>query len=191
MTDMLLLLTGAALANNAVLAQLLGVSAVLGTSDNIARATAMAIITMVVASLASLLLWPLNNLLLQPFGLGFLRLLAYLLVIAVIAIGGMLLLRSYRPLWHRSLDPLLPLVMVNSAVVGAVLANDERQHGFFAAIAYGFGTAAGFALVVVLLAALRERLAVSDAPSSLQGTGITLLTIALMSLAFMGLAGSG
>ena len=188
MADILLVLVGAALTNNVVLMQSLGVSTTLATSDSLLRATATSVMTMVVTTLAAALLWPLQHLLLQPYDLTFLRVPVYLLVIAVLAVAGALLLRVYRPLWQRSLAALLPLVTVNSAVVGTLLTSDAQQHGFGTAVIYGFSTAAGFALVQVMLAALLQRLRFNDGPAALQGVGITLLTVALMSLAFMGLA---
>jgi electron transport complex protein RnfA len=188
MADILLVLVCAALTNNVVLMQSLGVSTTLATSDSLLRATATSVMTMIVTTLAAVLLWPLQHLLLQPFDLTYLRLPFHLLVIAVLAVGGELLLRIYRPLWQRSLAALLPLVTVNSAVLGTLLTSDEQQHGFGTAVIYGLAAAAGFALVQVTLAALLQRLRFNDGPAALQGAGMTLLTMALMSLAFMGLA---
>ncbi len=188
MADILQVLAGAALTNNIVLVQLLGVATALATSDSLLRATATSVMTMVVTTLAAAVLWPLQHLLLQPLDLAFLRVPVYLLVIAVLAVAGAQLLRHYRPLWQRSLATLLPLVTANSAVLATLLASDERQQGFAVAILSGFASASGFSLVLLMLAALRQRLLVNEGPAALQGAGITLLTAALMSLAFMGLA---
>ena len=98
-------------------------------------------------------------------------------------------MRKSSPLLHRVLGVYLPLITTNCAVLGVALLNINKEHSFTQSLFYGFGAAVGFSLVLVLFAAMRERLAVADVPEPFQGAAIGMITAGLMSLAFMGFAG--
>jgi electron transport complex protein RnfA len=93
------------------------------------------------------------------------------------------------PLLYQVLGIFLPLITTNCAVLGVALLNVQQQHGFFESAVYGFGAALGFSMVMILFAAMRERIAVADVPEAFKGSAIALVTAGLMSLAFMGFAG--
>ena len=93
------------------------------------------------------------------------------------------------PLLYQVLGIFLPLITTNCAVLGVALLNVQEQHGFFQSAVYGFGAALGFSMVMILFAAMRERIAVADVPEAFKGSAIALVTAGLMSLAFMGFAG--
>jgi len=90
---------------------------------------------------------------------------------------------------YRVLGIFLPLITTNCAVLGVALLNVQEQHNFIQSALYGFGAAAGFSLVLVLFAAIRERIAVADVPKHFEGNAIALITAGLMSMAFMGFSG--
>jgi electron transport complex protein RnfA len=98
-------------------------------------------------------------------------------------------MRKSSPLLHKVLGVFLPLITTNCAVLGVALLNINKDHNFLQSALYGFGAAVGFSLVLVLFAAMRERLAVADVPEPFKGSAIGMITAGLMSLAFMGFAG--
>jgi electron transport complex protein RnfA len=100
-----------------------------------------------------------------------------------------MVIKKTSPALFKALGIFLPLITTNCAVLGVALLNTQEQHGFVESGLYGFGAAAGFSLVLVLFAAVRERVAVADVPEPLQGSAIALITAGLMSMAFMGFAG--
>ena len=100
-----------------------------------------------------------------------------------------MVVRKSSPLLHRVLGVYLPLITTNCAVLGVALLNINKEHNFLQALFYGFGAAVGFSMVLVLFAAMRERLAVADVPEPFKGAAMGMVTAGLMSLAFMGFAG--
>jgi len=189
MTDILLLLLGAIVVNNFVLTQFLGVCPFMGVSGKLGAAVGMSIATTFVLTLSSLLAYLVYRYLLLPFDLDFLRTLSFILVIAAVVRFTELWMQRSAPLLYKVLGLFVPLIASNCIVLGVALLNVERAHGFVEAVFHGLGAGLGFSLVLVLFAALRERLATSDVPLPFQGPAIALITAGLMSLAFMGFAG--
>lgn len=189
MSDILLLLTGAILVNNFVLTQTLGVCSFMGTSGKRETAVAMAVMTTLVTTLSSILIWPLYHYVLQPFDLVYLRTVACMLVIAVLVSCMDFTLHKLYPLLHRALGIFVLLLATNCAVLGVALLNEQASRSLLESVLLGFGAAAGFSLVLVLFATLRERLQMRNIPAPLRGSGIAMITAGLMSLAFMGFAG--
>jgi electron transport complex protein RnfA len=118
-----------------------------------------------------------------------LRTISFILVIAVVVQFTEMVVRKTSPLLHRVLGVFLPLITTNCAVLGVALLNINQAHSFVESLFYGLGAALGFSLVLVLFAAMRERLAVADVPEPFQGAAIGMITAGLASLAFMGFAG--
>ncbi len=189
MTEILLLLLGAVLVNNVVLTQFLGLSSFVGMSNRLAPAIGMAAATTFLLTLASLCTWLVERYLLLPFGLLYLRTITFILVIAVSVSCTELVLRKTNPVLCKALSLFLPLLTVNSAVLAASLLNSNHASTFVESVFYGFGAGAGFSLVLVLFAAMRERLVMGDVPEPFQSASNTLITAGLMALAFMGFAG--
>jgi electron transport complex protein RnfA len=189
MADILLLLLGTILVNNVVLTQYLGLCPFMGTGGRLETAIGMSALTTFVLTLASLLNYLVYHYLLLPFDLGFLRIIAFIVVIAAIVNCTELVMHKTAPLLHKVLGIFLPLATSNCVILGVALLNSERANSFIESVFYGFGAALGFSLVLVLFAAMRERLAVSDIPAPFQGSAIALVTAGLMALAFMGFAG--
>ncbi|MCP1365165.1 electron transport complex subunit RsxA, partial [Halomonas sp. BBD48] len=127
--------------------------------------------------------------LLAPLGLEYLRTIAFIMVIAVVVQFTEMMVRKTSPLLYQVLGIFLPLITTNCAVLGVALLSLNRQSSFMEATLYGFGAAVGFSLVLILFAAMRERLAVADVPRPFRGAAIAMITASLMSLAFMGFSG--
>ena len=187
--DLVLIIVSAALVNNFVLIQFLGLCPFMGVSNRIEGAAGMAMATAFVLTLASVSSYLLTAWVLDPLGLEYLRIVAFIVVIAGLVQLTELVMRNVAPLLHRVLGIYLPLITSNCAVLGVALLNVRQQHSMVESALYGFGAAAGFGGVLVLLAAARERLAMADVPESFQGAPIGLITAGLMALAFMGFAG--
>lgn len=189
MTDYLLLLVGTVLVNNFVLVKFLGLCPFMGVSKKLETAIGMGLATTFVLTLASVCAWAVNAFILVPLALEYLRTLAFILVIAVVVQFTELAVRKTSPALYRLLGIFLPLITTNCAVLGVALLNVNQSHNFMQSAVYGFSAAAGFSLVMVLFAAIRERLAVADVPAPFRGSSIALITAGLMSLAFMGFTG--
>jgi len=149
----------------------------------------MGLATTFVLTLSSVSSYLVNNYLLEPLGLGYLRTMSFILVIAAVVQFTEMVLHKTSPLLYQVLGLYLPLITTNCAVLGVALLNVQAQHSFVASALYGVGAAVGFSLVLILFAALRERIQVADVPAVWQGNAIALVTAGLMSMAFMGFAG--
>ncbi|AKS41669.1 electron transport complex subunit RsxA [Wenzhouxiangella marina] len=187
--DLLLIIVSAALVNNFVLIQFLGLCPFLGVSGSVESAAGMAVATAFVLTLSSVASYLLSQWVLEPLGLNYLSTVAFIVVIAALVQLTELVLRHSAPLLHRVLGIYLPLITSNCAVLGVALLNLREQHDLVESAVYGFGAALGFGAVLVALAAARERLALADVPESFRGAPIGLITAGLMALAFMGFTG--
>ncbi|KNC65924.1 MULTISPECIES: electron transport complex subunit RsxA [Pseudoalteromonas] len=189
MTEYILLLIGTVLVNNFVLVQFLGLCPFMGVSGKLETAIGMSLATTFVLTLASVTSYLVNQYILLPLDLTFLRTMSFILVIAVVVQFTEMVVRKTSPTLYRLLGIFLPLITTNCAVLGVALLNIKNDHTFIGSAVYGFGAAVGFSLVLVLFAALRERLAVADVPTPFKGASIAMITAGLMSLAFMGFSG--
>jgi electron transport complex protein RnfA len=189
MQELMLILLSTALVNNVVLVSFLGLCPAMGVSKGMSSALGMGLATTFVMTLAASATWLIEHLLLQPFGIDFLRLLTFILVIAATVQFTEMVIRKASPGLYQSLGIYLPLITTNCAVLGVTLLNVKQETGFLVSVLYGFGAAMGFTLVLVMLAGLRERLALAPVPAAFAGAPVALLTISLLSMAFMGFAG--
>lgn len=189
MTEYLLILISTILVNNFVLVQFLGLCPFMGVSNKLETAIGMGAATTFVLTLASACSYLVYNWLLVPFDLTYLKTITFIMVIAVVVGFTELVIRKTSPLLYRVLGIFLPLITVNCAVLGVALLNVKRDNSFAESVLYGFGAAVGFTLVMVLFAAMRERIAVADVPKPFQGASIAMLTAGLMALAFLGFTG--
>ncbi|WP_213989615.1 electron transport complex subunit RsxA [Sodalis sp. dw_96] len=189
MNGYLLLFIGTVLVNNFVLVKFLGLCPFMGVSKKLETAMGMGMATTFVMTLASICAWLINDFILQPLDLAYLRTLSFIFIIAVVVQFTELVVRKTSPSLYRLLGIFLPLITTNCAVLGVALLNVNLAHNFLQSAVYGFSAAAGFSLVMVLFSAIRERLAVADVPAPFKGSSIALVTAGLMSLAFMGFSG--
>jgi len=189
MTEYLLILVSTVLVNNFVLVKFLGLCPFMGVSRKLETATGMALATTFVLTLSSVCSFLANHYLLQPLGLEYLQTITFILVIAVVVQFTEMVVHKTSPLLYQVLGIFLPLITTNCAVLGVALLNVQQDHGFVESALYGFGAAVGFSLVLILFAAMRERVAAADVPVMFRGSAIALITAGLMSLAFMGFSG--
>lgn len=189
MTELFAILVGTVLVNNFVLVRFLGLCPFLGVSKNIDAAAGMSLATAFVLTLSSATAYLLHQYVLVPLGLEYLRTLSFILVIAASVQFTEIMVRRLSPLLHQVLGIFIPLIATNCAVLGVALLNVQQSKGFVQSVFFGFGAAGGFALVLVLFGAIRERIESADVPSPFRGTAIALMTAGIMSLAFMGFAG--
>ena len=189
MTELIVILVGTVLVNNFVLVRFLGLCPFLGVSQNIEAAAGMSLATAFVLTLSSASAYLLHQYILVPLDLEYLRTISFILVIAASVQFTEIMVRRLSPLLHQVLGIFIPLIATNCAVLGVALLNVQQSKGFVQSVFFGFGAAAGFALVLVMFASIRERLESADIPSPFRGTAIALMTAGIMSLAFMGFAG--
>ena len=189
MSDLILILVGTVLVNNFVLVRFLGLCPFMGVSGNLEAAFGMSMATAFVLTLASAIAYLLHEYVLVPLELEYLRTISFILVIAASVQFTEIMVRKQSPLLHQVLGIYIPLIATNCAVLGVALLNVQEADGFIQSVFYGFGAAGGFALVLVLFAATRERLQAADIPRPFRGTAIALMTAGIMSLAFMGFSG--
>jgi len=180
----------ACLVNNFVLAWFLGICPFLGVSGKMVTATRMGAAVSFVMVIASLSAWGINALLVA-LGATYLRLICYILVIAAAVQFVEMFVRKASPVLFRSLGIFLPLITTNCAILALVLFQTNRDYNLLQSMVFAVGAGAGFTLALVLMAGIREKLALAALPDVVQGTAISLMVAGILSLAFMGFAGLG
>ena len=189
MTSLLMIVLTAALINNVVLNQFLGLCSFLGVSRQIETAASLGGAVIFVITIASGVANLLYTFVLSPLGLDYLQTIVFILVIAALVQVVEMFLKKSAPALHQALGIYLPLITTNCAVLGVALTNVTNEYGFFQSLLAGFGTAAGYTLAIVLLAGVRERVDDNEnIPESFKGAPIVLLIAALMAIAFAGFA---
>jgi electron transport complex protein RnfA len=189
MGELLLIALGAALVNNFVLVQLLGVCPFISGSHRVETAIGMSLSLGLVLTIAAGTTQLVDRYVLRPYDVEYLRLFALLLVIGIAVAVVELAIRRLSPVLQRMLGLYIPLVATNCAVLGVALINTAASRSFVAALFYGVGAAVGFGLALTLFAALRERVAQADVPLAFRGAPITFVTAGILSLAFMAFSG--
>lgn len=189
MSDIILILVGTVLVNNFVLTRFLGLCPFMGVSASVEAAAGMSLATAFVLTLSSAVAYLLYSYVLLPLDLAYLRTIGFILVIAASVQFTEIMVRRLSPVLEQVLGIYIPLIATNCAVLGVALLNVGESSSFVESLVFGLGAAGGFALVLVLFAAIRERLEAADVPTPFRGTAIALMTAGIMALAFMGFAG--
>ena len=189
MSSYIFIIIGAVLVNNVVFVRILGLCPFMGVSRKLETAIGMGAATTFVLTLGSGTSYLIDQYLLAPFDLGYLRTLSFIVVIAAIVQLTELVIHKTSPLLHQVLGIYLPLITTNCAVLGIPLLNVGLRHNLLESLLFGFGSSIGFTLALVLFAGIRERLEGADIPTPFKGSAIGLITAGFMSLAFMGFAG--
>ena len=185
----LFILLGTVLVNNVVFVRILGLCPFMGVSKKLETALGMGAATTFVLTLACAASYVIDHGLLIPYDLLYLRTLSFIVTIAAIVQLTELVIQKTSPLLHQVLGIYLPLITTNCAVLGVPLLNIGMNHNLFESMLFGFGSALGFTLALILFAGLRERIEGADVPLFFRGTAIAMITAGIMSLAFMGFAG--
>jgi len=189
MTSYLFIILGAVLVNNVVLVRILGLCPFMGVSKKLETAIGMGAATTFVLTLGCGTSYVIDHWLLLPNNLEYLRTLSFIVTIAAIVQLTELVIQKTSPVLHQVLGIYLPLITTNCAVLGIPLLNIGLRHNFVESLLFGFGSAVGFTLALVLFAGIRERMEGADVPPVFRGSAIAMITAGLMSLAFMGFAG--
>lgn len=189
MQEFFLILLGAALVNNVVLVKFLGLCPFMGVSRKTDAAIGMGLATTFVLTLAASASWVIETLVLAPLELQYLRIISFILVIAAIVQFTETAMRKLAPSLFRALGIYLPLITSNCAVLGVALLNVQEANDFAESVLYGFSSALGFTLVLVIFAGMREKLAQLSAPTPFAGVPLAFISAGLLSTAFMGFAG--
>ncbi|MFN4148714.1 MAG: electron transport complex subunit RsxA [Rhodocyclaceae bacterium] len=189
MTSYLFIILGAVLVNNVVFVRILGLCPFMGVSKKLETAVGMGAATTFVLTLACGTSYVIDRWLLAPYDLLYLRTLSFIVTIAAIVQLTELVIQKTSPLLHQVLGIYLPLITTNCAVLGIPLLNIGLKHNLAESLLFGFGSALGFTLALLIFAGLRERLEGADVPVHFRGTAIAMVTAGIMSLAFMGFAG--
>ena len=189
LSSFLLVFVSAAFTDNILLARFLGMCSCLGVSKKVDTSLGLGVAVMFVTAITAGLNYLVYQYLLVPLHLGYLRLIIFIVVIAAFTQLVEMVIERVSEKLYNSLGIFLPLITVNCAILGGTLFMVERSYTFPESVVYGFASGAGWALAIVLLAGIREKLKYSDVPEGLQGLGITFITIGLMSLGFMSFSG--
>ena len=184
-----LLLISTVLVNNFVLVKFLGLCPFMGVSNKISSAVGMSMATSFVLTLASVLSYLFETYLINPFHVEFLKIIVFILTIAISVQLTEIIVKKISDNLYRSLGIYLPLITTNCAVLGVALLNSRESHNLLSSAVFGFGAALGFSLVMILFSSIRERLDSTDTPVYFKGSAISMLTAGLMSIAFMGFKG--
>ena len=186
---LVVIMMSAVLVNNYVLRQFLGICPFLGVSKDIKNATGMSIAVIFVMLMATAATWPIQIYLLDRNGLGFLQTIVFILVIAALVQLVETVLKKYIPALYTALGVYLPLITTNCAVLGVTIANIGKDYTFIEAMVNAFGSGLGFFLAMVIFSGVRGQVESSEPPESFAGLPITLISAAILSLAFFGFNG--
>lgn len=189
MKELVVVLIGAALVNNVVLSQFLGLCPFLGVSKKTETAAGMGGAVIFVITIASALCSLIYDFILVKTGLQYMNTIVFIIVIAALVQFIEMFLKKFSPGLYNALGVYLPLITTNCAVLGVALTNVQSEYGLVTSIVNGFGTALGFTIAIVIMAGVRERIEYNDVTKSFQGSPIVLITAGLMSIAFFGFAG--
>ncbi|MCZ4370501.1 electron transport complex subunit RsxA [Vibrio diazotrophicus] len=189
MSEGLIILLSAAFVNNVVLAKFLGLCPFMGVSSKISSAVGMGVATTFVLTIATVSTWLLEFYILRPLGLEFMRIIAFILVIAAVVQFTELYVKKTFPALYQALGVYLPLITTNCAVFGVALLAVQDDLSFIDTLMFSVGSAAGFLIVITLFAGLRSQLVLSRVPAAFKGTPIAFITAGFLSMAFMGFSG--
>lgn len=185
----ILFILAAVFVNNYILSQFLGICPFLGVSKKVETAAGMGVAVVFVMTLASAATYLIYNFILVKLGINYLYNIAFILVIAALVQFVEMFIKKSSPALYQSLGVYLPLITTNCAVLGVAVTNMQSGYNFILSVLNGFGGAVGFAVAIVLMAGIRERVEQSDHPKAFDGFPFALVTAGLMSIAFLGFQG--
>lgn len=189
MTNLLIIAVSAALVNNVVLSQFLGLCPFLGVSKKTETAAGMGAAVTFVLTISSFITSIIYNQVLVRFNIQYLNTIVFILVIAALVQFVEMFLKKSVPSLYQSLGVYLPLITTNCAVLGVALINVQKGYTILESVVNGLFTSIGFLIAIVIMAGLREKIEGNDIPESFKGMPIVLITAGLMSIAFFGFAG--
>ena len=189
MSNIFLIMFAAILTENFIFSRFYGICPFLGVSDKPSTALGMGMAVTFVMTLSSAATYAVYYLFLEPLGLEYLKTIAFILVIASLVQFIEMFLRKYIPTLYSSLGIYLPLITTNCAVLGAALVNIQEQNSFVESVVFGFASALGFTMAIVVFAGVRVRLRAAEPPKCFKGMPLALITAGLIAMAFLGFSG--
>ena len=183
------IIIGAIFVNNIVLSKFLGICPFLGVSSRVETSIGMGAAVTFVMAITALVVWPLQEYVLQPFGIEYMQTIVFILVIAALVQMVEIILKKVSPTLYQALGIFLPLITTNCAVLGVAILVIQKDFNLLESVVYAFSTALGFALALTVFAGIREQMALANIPKGMRGMAIVLITAGLLSLAFMGFSG--
>ena len=186
---LVVILMSSVLINNYVLNRFLGICPFLGVSKKLDQASGMGVAVTLVMLVATAVTWPIQRLVLDKVGLGYMQTIIFILVIAALVQLIEIALKKFIPSLHKGLGVYLPLITTNCAVLGVTINNITDGYGFIESMVSSLGCGLGFLLAMVLFSGVRSRIDESAIPESFRGLGATLIAASFISLAFLGFAG--
>ena len=187
--EYLIIFISAIFVNNIILSQFLGICPFLGVSKKVSTSLGMGAAVAFVLTLATIVTFLVQKFLLDPFELGYLQTLAFILVIAALVQMVEIILKKVSPSLYQALGIFLPLITTNCAVLGVAILVIQRDYSLLQSVVYAISTAIGFALALVVFAGIREQLEMVRIPKGMRGMAIVLVTAGLLALSFMGFSG--
>ena len=187
--ELVLLIISSALVSNVVLSQFLGLCPFLGVSKKVETAAGMGGAVIFVITLASAVTGVIYKFVLEKFNITYLQTIVFILVIAALVQFVEMFLKKFMVGLYEALGVYLPLITTNCAVLGVALNNVKYDYNIFTGIVNGFATALGFAIAIIILAGIREKIEDNDIPECFKGMPIVLITAGLMAIAFCGFSG--
>ena len=188
-TGLLSIFLAAILTNNYILSKFLGICPFLGVSKKLDTAVSMSAAVIVVMVVATAVTWPIQTLLLDPLGLGYLQTIVFILIIAALVQFIETFMKKNMPPLYQALGVYLPRITTNCAVLGVTTLNISSGYNYIESLINSFGSGVGFLVAMVLFAGVRGRLETADIPKSLQGLPITLVSASIVACSFLGFGG--
>lgn len=189
MAEIFALMLSAILIENFIFSRFYGCCPFLGVSEKPATAMGMGFAVVFVMTLSSALTYAIYDLILEPFGLTYLKTIAFILAIAALVQFIEMFLRRFLPALHGALGIYLPLITTNCAVLGAALLNIQEGYDFVKSVVFGCSAGLGFTLAIVIFAGVRQKMAFCDPPRAFRGFPLILLAAGLSAMAFAGFSG--
>lgn len=187
--EYLLLFISAILVNNVVFSQFLGICPFLGVSKKLDTAVGMGAAVTFVVTIATLVTYAIQKLVLDPYEIGYMQNIAFILVIASVVQMLEMILKKISPALFQALGVFLPLITTNCMILGVAITVIQKDFNLGESVVYAIATAIGYTMAIVIFAVIREQLAKTNVPAPLAGIPIALVTAGILAMAFMGFAG--
>ena len=187
--NIIVIAIGSSLISNVVLSQFLGLCPFLGVSKKVKTAAGMGGALIFVITLSSLVAGLIYKFILKPLNIEYLKTIVFILIIAALVQFVEFFLKKYMKSLYQALGVYLPLITTNCAVLGVAINNVNLEYDILTGVVNGFATAAGFAISIIILAGLREKMEYNNIPKYMKGMPIVLVTAGLMAIAFCGFSG--
>jgi len=187
--NIIIIAISSSLVSNVVLSQFLGLCPFLGVSKKVKTAAGMGGALIFVITLSSLVAGLIYKFILKPLNLDYLKTIVFILIIAALVQFVEFFLKKYIKSLYQALGVYLPLITTNCAVLGVAINNVNYEYDILTGVVNGFATSAGFAIAIIILAGLREKMEYNNVPKYMKGMPIVLVTAGLMAIAFCGFSG--